>query len=323
MSKIKGFGRIGVLAGGPSSEREISLKSGRAVFDALVQEGCEAVFLDVYDDIREIAKPGAIDIAFIALHGKFGEDGTVQRILEEANIPYTGSGAEASRCALDKIASKMAFAKAGIPTPAYAVFSAGSFSVSDARRLGLPVVVKPQYEGSSIGLSIVGDPAGLEKAAEEAFNYGRNILFEKYINGRELTVGILDDKPLPPIEIVTKHNVYDYRAKYIDEDTKYVCPAPITDAQAAHAKELARRSHAALGCRSFSRVDMMMDGRGDIFVLEVNTIPGMTGRSLLPKAAAAIGLHFNALCIKLVEDALDSCARRKKERKSHEEAKKK
>ncbi len=297
------FGRVGVLAGGPSSEREISLRSGRTVYNALLQEGVDAIFLDVRDDFYDIIK-NKIDVAFIALHGRFGEDGTVQKILDDAKIPYTGSGRRASRLALDKIASKEQFKNCGIPIPRYVVFEKDNFQREDAYALGFPLVVKPQLEGSSIGLSIVKEKAMLGAAIDTAFRYGPKILVEEYIEGRELTVGILDDKPLPVIEIVSRDGVYDYQAKYSDPETKYLVPAPIEEDASRRAKSLGERSHRALGCRYFSRVDMMMAKTGDIFVLEVNTIPGLTERSLLPKAAKEKGLDFNQLCIKIIEDAL-------------------
>lgn len=298
----KAIGKVGVLAGGPSNEREISLRSGRAVYTALVSEGLDAIFLDVRDDIYDIIKKNNIDIAFIALHGRFGEDGTVQRILEEAGIPYTGSGVEASRLALDKIAAKEVFIKAGIPVPRYIALKKGRFAIDDVCAFGFPMVVKPQLEGSSIGLSVVKGSGSLEAAIDKAFEYGDEIIAEEYIDGRELTVGVLDERPLAVIEIVTKNKVYDYNAKYDDPETRYIVPAPIEAESFKKAQELGARAHTALGCRSFSRTDMMMDKDGNIYVLEVNTIPGMTERSLLPKAAQADGVSFNSLCLKLIEN---------------------
>lgn len=300
----KTFGRIGVLAGGPSSEREISLRSGKAVYKALLEEGCEAIFLDVKDDIHDIISRTKIDAAFIALHGRFGEDGTVQRILEERNIPYTGSGPGASASALDKIVSKEIFVNSGIATPRYKVLEKGKFKIEAIEELGFPVVIKPQFEGSSIGLSVVRNRSGLSAALDEAFKHGPKTLAEEFIDGRELTVGILQDRPLPVIEIVTRNKVYDYKAKYDDPGTEYLVPAPIEEAVSKKAKGLGLLSHMALGCRFLSRVDMMMDALGDIFVLEVNTIPGMTERSLLPKAAGAAGFNFGKLCLLMIEDAL-------------------
>jgi len=303
----KNYGKIGILAGGPSSEREISLRSGKSVHDALVREGVDAIFLDVRSDVCDIIKRNNIDVVFIALHGRFGEDGTVQKMLDGLGIPYTGSGAEASKAAMDKIATKKIFMDSGIPTPRYTVFENGGYDIKDADALGLPIVIKPQLEGSSIGLSVVREKGSLKEALEKAFVYGEKALAEEYIEGRELTVGLLDDAPLPVIEIVTKANIYDYKAKYSDPETQYLVPAPIDEKTSGRVQELGRRAHAALGCRCFSRVDMMMSGSGDIFVLEANTIPGMTERSLLPKAAGATGLGFGQLCIRLIEDALKRC----------------
>jgi len=304
MTARRDYGRVGVLAGGPSNEREISLRSGKAVYNALVQEGIDAVLLDVTDDVKDRILENGVDVAFIALHGRFGEDGTVQKILEDMRLPYTGSGQEASRLALDKIASKEVFIKSGIRVPKYAAFEKDNFRAEDVCKLGFPVVVKPHLEGSSIGLSVVREKGGLDDAVKKAFEYGRKVLIEEYIDGRELTVGILGDKPLPVIEIVTKEKVYDYKAKYSDPETRYLVPAPIDAAISRKAQELGVLSHRALGCRCFSRIDMMMDGSGRLFVLEANTVPGMTERSLLPKAAQAAGLSFGRLCVTLVEDAL-------------------
>ncbi|MBN1527227.1 MAG: D-alanine--D-alanine ligase [Candidatus Omnitrophica bacterium] len=301
------FGKIGVLAGGPSNEREISLRSGRAVYSALIEEGLDVAFIDMTDESCAEIKSSGIDAAFVALHGKFGEDGTVQKMLEDAGIPYTGSGVEASRLALDKIASKEAFAKKGIPSPRYRVLEKGRVNTAHTSSIRLPAVIKPQFEGSSIGLSVVRERAGLKAAIEKAFLYGARAVVEEYIDGRELTVGMLDDEPLPVIEIVTKDKIYDYRAKYSDPDTRYIVPAPVEKGAYGRAQALGAAAHKALGCRSFSRVDMLIDGRGELFVLEVNTIPGMTERSLLPKAAAAKGISFSDLCVKLVENAVKNC----------------
>jgi D-alanine-D-alanine ligase len=302
--KISRFGRIGVLAGGPSSEREISLRSGRAVHDALLEEGLDSVFLNVKNDIDEIIRNSCIDVAFIALHGRFGEDGTVQKMLEGAGIPYTGSGVEASAAALDKVISKDLFMRGLIPVPRHIVLTKGQSCKCDYSKLGVPIVVKPHLEGSSIGLSIVKDENLLQEAIDKAFEYGDKVILEEYIDGRELTVGILNDEALPVIEIVPKNKVYDYDAKYKDTATRYLVPAPIPEGVSEKARRLGVMAHRTLGCRSFSRVDMMMDASGGIFVLEVNTIPGMTERSLLPKAAKATGLRFNSLCVKILEDAV-------------------
>jgi D-alanine-D-alanine ligase len=304
------FGRIGVLAGGASNERDVSLRSGNAVYRALLDEGLDAILLDVKNDARDIIRKSCIDVAFIALHGRFGEDGTIQKLLEDADIPYTGSGVEASRLALDKISSKEIFSRCGIATPRYVISEREKFNIDEAGKLNYPIVVKPQLEGSSIGLSIVSEKRLLKEAADKAFQYGERIILEEYIHGRELTVGILDDKALPVIEIVTEKHLYDYSAKYKDPDTRYLVPAPIDKASYENAQQLGSAAHNALGCSSFSRVDMMMDGSERIFVLEVNTIPGMTERSLLPKAAQAAGLRFGELCVKILKDTLSKASKK-------------
>lgn len=298
------FGRVGVLAGGPSNERDISMRSGKAVHNALLGEGVDAIFLDVKNNIREIIENSCMDIAFIALHGRLGEDGVIQKMLEDAGIPYTGSGVEASRLAMDKIASKKKFISKNIPVPRYVIFEKGDFDIKKADDIGYPLVVKPQSEGSSIGLSIANEKKSLDTAISKAFQYGEKIIIEEYIAGRELTVGILDDNALPVVEIVPKNHVYDYAAKYNDPDTQYLVPADIEEQAYENARKLGKAAHNALGCSSFSRVDMIMDSSGKIFVLEVNTIPGMTERSLLPKAAQAAGLRFGELCVKILTNAL-------------------
>lgn len=298
------FGRIGVLAGGPSSERDISLKSGLAVYEALKSTGHDVELIDIKDGSDRGLKGIRADIVFLALHGGFGEDGTVQRILDGLRIPYTGSDPFSSALALDKVASREIFREHGIPVPKYRAVK-NSIPVSDIEGdMGLPVVVKPRKEGSSIGLSVVREKKDLAPALDTAFKYDDIVLIEQYIDGRELTVGILEDKPLPVIEIVPPDNVYDFDAKYLDSKTQYVVPAHISDDDRMRAQDLGVKAHKALRCRDFSRVDMRMDKGGNIFVLEVNTIPGLTERSLLPKAAQSAGISFGKLCITLLNLAL-------------------
>jgi D-alanine-D-alanine ligase len=295
--------KVGVLAGGPSSEREISLMSGEAVYNALLSNGVDPVFIDVdsLGTIEDVIKKTGVEKIFITLHGGAGEDGTIQNILKNMNVPYTGSDPESSKLAMDKLASKAVFEAAGIRVPKYKVFKKGE--EIDLSGLGPPVVVKPQHEGSSVGLSIVLRPADIKTAAGKAFTYGRKILVEEFIRGRELTVGILDDRPLPVVEIVPERGCYDYYAKYESANTQYLVPAPISDADYSKAQDTALRAHKALNCRSFSRVDMMLGDDGDIYVLEANTIPGLTSRSLLPKAACAMGIDFCELCKKILDGA--------------------
>ena len=295
------YGKIVVLAGGPSNEREISLKSGRAIHEALRRKNQDVDFVDVDENFSKKINSMDTDIVFIALHGKFGEDGSVQLMLEKLNLSYTGSEVEASRLALDKVASRELFLNSGLKVPRYKVIKKGTDATGIFEEFEIPFVVKPQCEGSSIGLSIVSDRSRLKAALEAAFTYGETVVVEEYIPGRELTVGILEGHALPVIEITTKHNVYDFNAKYMDRGTKYIVPAMLDKDKYKSAQEFALKAHRVLGCRDFSRVDMRMDRDGNIYVLEVNTIPGMTERSLLPKAASAIGVSFEDLCMKLVD----------------------
>ncbi len=298
---MKDYGKIAVFAGGLSSEREISLQSGRAVYGALKKKNQDAEFVDVGADAGAVLASALADIVFITLHGRFGEDGTVQSILEEARTPYTGSGVGASRLALDKIASKELFLKNGLKVPSCKVIRDNAGANGACRGFETPLVIKPQREGSSMGLSIVSDRAHINTALDMAFGYGGAAIVEEYIHGRELTVGILEEKALPVVEIVTERNVYDFRAKYLDEGTKYFVPAALGADEFKRAQESALKAHRILGCRDFSRVDMRMDRDGNIYVLEVNTIPGMTERSLLPKAAMAAGISYEGLCMKLID----------------------
>ncbi|MBN1353969.1 MAG: D-alanine--D-alanine ligase [Candidatus Omnitrophica bacterium] len=297
---MENYGKILVLAGGPSSEREISIKSGRAVYGALARSGQDVELFEIDSGLSEnFGKKGA-DIAFIALHGRFGEDGGIQKILEDAGIAYTGSGVESSGLALDKIASREIFASNGIIVPRYMVVTDKTKTREILSSFDVPFVVKPRKEGSSIGLTVVKDPGKLSEALPLALNYDDRALVEEYIEGRELTVGIIGDETLPVIEIIARDAVYDYGAKYTQSDTKYIVPAELDKSIEAKARQGALKAHTLLKCRDFSRVDMRMDAGGNIFVLEVNTIPGMTERSLLPKAAMANGISFEKLCLKLV-----------------------
>lgn len=299
---MRKFGRIGVLMGGPSSEREISLKSGNAAFEALKNAGYDAVAMDAVGNIEEKILSEGISVAFIALHGRFGEDGAIQSILEKMGIPYTGSGPEASAKALDKEASRRIFKNNGIFVPnctiLYRNYSVDKFI--DDVALKFPLVVKPACEGSSIGLSIVDNKKDLASAIAQAFHYDEKVLVEEYIPGKEITVGILEDKPLPVIQIVPKNKYYDFHAKYTKGMTEYVVPAKIDEKEYKAAQKAGLDAHLVLGCSGFSRVDMIIDQGHRPVVLEVNTIPGLTETSLLPKAAAACGINFTQLCEKLI-----------------------
>lgn len=305
----KDLGRIGILMGGPSTEREISLKSGRAVYEHLKNHDLEAVPIDIDTEnaatCAEKLKSMDLDVAFIALHGRFGEDGKIQKILEDLCIPYTGSGVMASKLALDKISSRKIFQVYRLSVPSYMVierrlFSRDGIFIND---FGFPLVVKPATHGSSIGLSIVEDYKLLIEAIELAFSFDERVIVEQYLSGRELTVGIIDETPLPVIEIVPKNRFFDYEAKYKPGMTEYIVPANLDKKTVVFSQDAALRAHKSLGCYGFSRVDMILSGSAP-YILEVNTIPGMTETSLLPKAAAATGIGFVQLCIRLLELAL-------------------
>ena len=297
------IGRIGVLMGGPSSERDISLKSGKAVYQALKGEGLDVLPLDIRSNSLKKIKQAKISCAFIALHGKFGEDGTIQKILESLRIPYTGSGVIASRLCLDKIASRRIFKQHNIPVPEYNILHCRSWRKRlKELRLEFPVVVKPSTQGSSIGITFVDRASKLNRAINCAFKYDDTIIIEKYIKGREITVGILNDKPLPVVEIVPKKSFFDFQAKYEKGQSDYIVPAKLPQKCSRKAQGLGLLAHQALGCRTFSRVDMILRGF-EPFVLEVNSIPGLTSTSLLPMAAQARGINFAELCLKIAQSA--------------------
>jgi len=316
-----------VLMGGISPEREISLRSGNAVARALKDAGFNVTCIDVKDEKIEELDLMDIDVAFIALHGYFGEDGGVQRLLELKGIPYTGSGINASRLAMDKLATKKCFIEAGLKTPDYitvAEFQELQEIQREISKLGLPVVLKPTRNGSSIGISIIKNINDLQIGLEKAFEFGYELLVEKYVKGRELTVGILDDKALPIIEIKPAMEFYNYEAKYKDDRTQYIVVEKtlsertnragnssrtvgfLSSATYNNAQELAINAHKVLGCKGFSRVDMLLDDRDNLYLLEINTIPGFTEKSLLPKAAKAAGMSFPSLCEKIVDLAFQN-----------------
>jgi D-alanine-D-alanine ligase len=298
-------GKIAILAGGLSGEREISLKSGKAVYDALRDRNLDVSLVDIGANFASNVSQYKGTVAFLALHGEFGEDGRIQALLEEAGIPYTGSGVKASQLAMDKAESRKLFIKNGLLVPPHKIITKKTDEKSITRGLSMPLVIKPKSAGSSLGLSIVKSASELTKALREAFRYGDIAIAEKYIHGREFTVGILDGRALPVIEIYTRANVYDYDAKYKDESTRYILPVTLDERYYSAMQKIAVKAHNILECRDFSRVDMRMDNYGNIYILEVNTIPGMTERSLLPKAARASGMGFADLCTKLIELAYE------------------
>ena len=298
--------RVTVLMGGPSAEREVSLASGRAVSAALRRAGHLVREVDADVSSVRALRPDEQEVVFIALHGPFGEDGTVQAMLEEAGIPYTGSAPAASRAAMDKVVAKEMMRRAKVFTPEAMVLrreelDGKSEAPGAARdRLGLPVVVKPARQGSSIGVGIVREASALPAALEEAFAYDDVVLVEKYVAGRELTVGILGERTLPVIELRPHREFYDYQAKYVGEQTEYIFEVDLPPATLEAAADMSLRAYRALGCRDLARVDLILDEWQRPFVLEVNTIPGFTDHSLVPKAARRAGITFESLCDFLV-----------------------
>jgi len=299
---------IALLYGGTSSEREVSINSGEAVWAALERIGHRVTPFDVGYDSIEPLESGRWDFAFVALHGGDGENGAVQRRLEELGVPYSGSGPIASRLAMDKELSKAEFLTHRIPTPAYEVaeeFDAQYRLRRMARRMGWPLVVKPIDQGSSIGVHMVRDNDGVEPALEDAFKHSRRVVMERGIIGRELTVGVIGARALPVCEVVSPGGFFDFNAKYNkDAGTRYIVSPELPGPTAKMAQHYARRAHHALRCHGYSRVDMMLDANGDLWILEVNTLPGLTETSLLPKSAAAEGVGFDELVQELIDVSL-------------------
>ena len=299
---------VALLSGGISSERQVSINSGRQVFEALDKEKYEIIRYDPKTDIdRLVADAPKIDVALIILHGLYGEDGTVQGLLDLLNIPYQGSGVLGSAIAMNKVISKQLFQKHGLPTPEYIIAKKDDTidPASCRKQIGLPMVVKPAEGGSSVGMSIVQTEETLKSALEKAFEYDETVLIESYIKGVEITGGVIGNKDLqalPIIEIVPdeKHDFFDYEAKYTAGITREICPARIDDSLTVQAQTYAKMAHQALSCEGYSRTDMILKDN-DIYVLETNTIPGMTPTSLLPQAAHAAGLDFGQLLDRLIE----------------------
>jgi D-alanine-D-alanine ligase len=305
--EINKLGRIGVLMGGPSSEREISLKSGKAVYESLKGASVDVVAIDILTDRRNdnilLLKNARIDCAFIALHGKYGEDGSIQEILEELRIPYTGPGVEASRLSMDKVASLEIFERHSLYVPRRVTLDK-NYPIKNIN-FPLPWVIKPATHGSSIGLSIVDSKSELNEALRVAFSFDDRAIIEEYIAGRELTVGILDETPLPVVEIIPKKRFFDYEAKYKSGMSDYIVPADLPAGVAESVQEAALKAYKKLGCSGCSRVDFILNKDDRPYILEINTIPGFTETSLLPKAAKSAGIDFLHLCLKLVRKAYE------------------
>jgi len=294
--------RIGVLLGGQSAERAVSLESGAAVLRALQERGYRVTPLDVDGRICQRLAEEQIEVAFIALHGRYGEDGCIQGLLESLQVPYTGSGVLASALAMDKVTAKRLLEHAGVPTAPWC----HPATPAAIRELGLPVVIKPRGEGSSVGLTVVREPGAIAAAVERAGGAAR-ALAERYVQGRELSVAVLGHGPaaraLGTVEIRPAEGLYDYAAKYTRDDTQYLVPAPVPEATRQRLHELALAAHRLLECSGATRTDFLWDGAGEPLVLEVNTIPGMTSHSLLPKIAAHAGLSYADLAEAMLVDA--------------------
>lgn len=297
------FGKVAVLLGGKSAEREVSLKSGGMVLKALRSKGIDAHPFDPKEKDFATLEKERFERVFIALHGRFGEDGTVQGILEWLGIPYTGSGVLASALAMDKLRTKRIWAAEGLPTAPHVVLTSQSDLKRVPRKLGLPIFVKPAREGSSVGMTKVKRAGDLEEAFALAVNYDPVVLAEKFIDGAELTVAILGEEVLPVIRIETPREFYDYEAKYIANDTRYLIPCGLPKAKEKVIQALCLKAFKALGCRGWGRVDLMLDKRGKPYLLEINTAPGMTDHSLVPMAARAVGIGYEELCVKILEGA--------------------
>jgi D-alanine-D-alanine ligase len=297
------YGKVAVLLGGRSAEREVSLRSGGMVLDALKRKGVDAHAFDPRDQGLEQLIAQRFDRVFIALHGRFGEDGTVLGALEYLGLPYTGSGVMASALAMDKWRTKLLWQAAGVSTPPYEMLTRDSDFPAVAQRIGLPLMVKPAREGSSIGMSKVQTVEKLEAAYEVAAQYDDTIIAERFIDGFEVTAAILNDEPLPLIKLETPRVFYDYEAKYFANDTRYICPSGLPAEQERAIQAEVLRAFRLVGCKGWGRVDVMVDGAGKAYLLEINTIPGMTDHSLVPMAAKARGLSFDDLCLAILDSA--------------------
>lgn len=298
------LGRVGVLYGGQSAEREISLQTGAAVLEALRSSGVDCVGIDIGANAIEQLQATPMDLAFIALHGPGGEDGSIQGVLEYLGIPYTGSAVAASALAMDKLRSKQLWAGVGLSTPEFLMVDADSDWELVLKTLGGEAIVKPAHEGSSIGMARVHTGEELAQAFAGAAHYDGSVLVERLIVGSEYTVAILDGEALPPIKLETDHRFYDYDAKYVADDTRYLCPCGLDQQREQALKDLALRAFDTLGCRGWGRVDVMADSCGHFYLLEVNTVPGMTSHSLVPMAARAAGLDFAQLVQRIVRASL-------------------
>ena len=297
------FGRVAVLMGGRSAEREVSLNSGRAVLQALQRSGVDAVAIDAGADVIQQLQHGAFDRAFIVLHGRGGEDGVIQGALDTIGLPYTGSGVAGSALGMDKYRCKLVWQALGLKTPGFVMID-GPSELARAEALGFPLMVKPVHEGSSIGMARVDDAQALHNAWQQAASFDAEVMAEQWITGNEYTASILDQQALPLIRLETPHVFYDYDAKYSADSTRYHCPAGLADEQEQLLRAFALDAFRAIGAAGWGRVDMLMDEAGETWLIEVNTVPGMTDHSLVPMAAKASGMDFDELVWRILEISL-------------------
>ena len=300
-TEMNRFGKVAVLFGGKSAEREVSLKSGAGVLAALQRQGVDAHAFDPAE--RPLDELRAFDRAFIMLHGRYGEDGTIQGALELMGIPYTGSGVLASAVGMDKWRTKLLWRAVGLPIPEFVMLDENSDFAAVERQLGLPLFVKPACEGSSIGVSKVRQPGELQAAWREAAKHDSLVIAEQAILGGEYTVAILGEQVLPIIKIVPATDFYDYEAKYLRDDTQYLCPCGLPEAREMELRSQALEAFRALGCRGWGRVDFLMDDVGRAYLLEANTSPGMTDHSLVPMAARVAGISYEQLVLRVLEES--------------------
>lgn len=304
--KAEDFGKVAVLMGGWSAEREVSLKSGQAVLSSLEKQGVDVRGVDVNRDVLQQLKNEKIDRVFIALHGRGGEDGVIQGGLEVLDCPYTGSGVMASSLGMDKLRTKQIWQGAGLPTPGFVLLQTEKDLAKAVTELGLPMIVKPIYEGSSIGITKVSEASQLEQAWRVASEYGGDVLAERWIDGPEYTVAILAEQALPIIRLETPNAFYDFQAKYEETTTQYHCPCGLDEQTEKKFQELAVQAFKTVGASGWGRVDFMLDAQGKPWLLEINTVPGMTDHSLVPMAASSAGIDFDCLVWRILETSMAS-----------------
>ncbi len=297
------FGKVVVLMGGSSAERKISLQSGNAVLKALQHSGVDATGIDVDDRVAKKLAEGGFERVFIMLHGRGGEDGTIQGLLETMHIPYTGSGVMASALAMDKLRTKQIWQATGLPTPSYMLLETEQSCELAIQSVGLPMIIKPVLEGSSIGMSKVEQKEELIPAWQEARQCGGAVIAEEWINGKEYTATVIDEQVLPLIRLRTPHKFYDYDAKYEADDTQYICPCGLSDEDEILLAELVKKAFYAVDASGWGRVDFIIDDEGQPWLIEVNTVPGMTNHSLVPMAAKQAGISFDELVLKILNSS--------------------